>query len=69
MPRQADGYHRFLGAHLRFAAIAQALEMLEASHPEQSRTAQTRAAIAKLERLTTKFGVTLRRIRVDFTGN
>jgi hypothetical protein len=69
MATQAEGYHLIRAAHLRFAAIARALEILKASHPEQSRTPQTRAAIEELEQLTTKFDVTLRQFRAGFNGN
>jgi hypothetical protein len=68
MATRAEGYQRYRAAQLRFAAIAQILEMLNASHPEQSRTPEARAAIAELERLTAKFDVTPRQIRAGFIG-
>jgi hypothetical protein len=69
MATRAEGYQHSGAAHLRFAAIAQILEMLKASHPKQSRTPEATAAIAELELLTAKFDVTPRQIPAGFIGN
>jgi hypothetical protein len=69
MATRAEGYQHSRAAYLRFAAIVQILEMLKASHPEQSGTPEATAAIAELERLTAKFEVTPRQIRAGLVGN
>jgi hypothetical protein len=62
MAKPTNRFKRLPATREHFVDIVHSLEVLEAAHPEHSRSSEVKAAIAELERRLRNLDVTLPRI-------